>query len=105
MTQRRVHVLVEGRVQGVFFRAYTRDKAEELRLNGWVRNLADGRVEACIEGAATAVEEMLQWFGRGSPHSLVTGILQHELALSNESAPFTIRPTSVYPMTLPLDHP
>ena len=68
---RRVHVIVGGRVQGVFFRAYTRDEAVKLGLSGWVRNRPDGSVEALIEGEKTAVEKMLQWFYQGSPHSLV----------------------------------
>jgi len=97
MAKRHVHVLVEGRVQGVYFRAYTKDKAEELHLGGWVRNLADGRVEACIEGEAGAVEEMLEWLEHGSPHAMVTNTLQRELALSEGSYPFTIRPTAVQP--------
>ena len=59
---RRVHVIIEGRVQGVFFRAYTRDEAAKLGLSGWVRNRPDGSVEALIEGEKTAVEKMLQWF-------------------------------------------
>jgi len=68
---KRVHVIVEGRVQGVFFRAYTRDEALKLGLSGWVRNRPDGSVEALIEGGKTAIEKMLQWFPEGSPHSLV----------------------------------
>ena len=68
---RRVHVIVEGRVQGVFFRAYTRDEAIKLGLAGWVRNQPDGSVEALIEGENAAIEKMLQWFYEGSPHSLV----------------------------------
>ena len=71
---KRVHVVVEGRVQGVFFRAYTRDEALKLGLSGWVRNRADGAVEALVEGEANAVNKMLQWFHQGSPHSLVKAV-------------------------------
>ena len=53
------HVLVSGRVQGVGFRWYAREKAEELGLAGWVRNLPDGRVEAWLEGEEEAVTAML----------------------------------------------
>ena len=98
MERKRVHFLVEGRVQGVFFRAYTKDKAAELQLNGWVRNLADGRVEACIEGEAFAVARMLEWLAQGSPHAIVTDVTQRELAVSCESEPFAIRPTAGQPM-------
>ena len=62
---KRAHVFVSGRVQGVWFRASTRDKAEELSLNGWVRNLPDGRVEAVFEGDDRAVEEMVEWCRHG----------------------------------------
>lgn len=57
----RVHVLVSGRVQGVFYRAETRDRARTRRLGGWVRNCADGRVEAMFEGPRTEVESMIDW--------------------------------------------
>ena len=68
---RRIHVIVEGRVQGVFFRAYTRDEAVRLGLSGWVRNRPDGTVEALVEGEKSGVGKMEQWFHRGSPHSHV----------------------------------
>ena len=69
--KKRIHVIVEGMVQGVFFRAYTRDEALKLGLTGWVRNRRDGSVEALIEGDRNAVENMEQWFYQGSPHSRV----------------------------------
>jgi acylphosphatase len=62
---KRAHVFVSGLVQGVFFRASTRDKARELGLSGWVRNLHDGRVEAVFEGDDKAVGQMLQWCTHG----------------------------------------
>ena len=68
---KRIHVIVEGRVQGVYFRAYTKDTAVKLGLSGWVRNRPDGSVESLIEGKKTAVEKMLQWLHKGPPHSLV----------------------------------
>lgn len=98
MAIRHVHVLVTGRVQGVFFRAYTKDKADELQVGGWVRNLADGRVEACIEGEASDVARMLDWLAEGSPYSVVTEVTQRELAGSCGSEPFAIRPTASWPM-------
>jgi len=58
---KRAHVFISGRVQGGWFRASTRDKAEELSLSGWVRNLPDGRVEAVFEGDDKAVDEMVEW--------------------------------------------
>lgn len=68
---KRAHVFVSGRVQGVWFRASTRDKAEELSLKGWVRNLPDGRVEAVFEGDDRAVEEMVEWCRHGPPMARV----------------------------------
>ncbi len=67
----RVHVLIAGRVQGVFFRASTRDEARARGLNGWVRNLADGRVEALFEGDKPVVENMLAWCRQGPPYAYV----------------------------------
>ena len=60
-----LHGYVAGRVQGVFFRAETRRKAVELGLNGWVRNLADGRVEFLISGSNSALEQMRSWLREG----------------------------------------
>lgn len=70
----RVHVLIEGRVQGVFFRASTRDEARARGLSGWVRNLADGRVEAVFEGDKAVVENMLAWCRKGPPYAYVDQI-------------------------------
>ena len=62
----RVHVWIEGHVQGIGFRAFTRRKAYQLSLAGWVKNLDDGRVEAVFEGGEEAVEKMVQWCHKGS---------------------------------------
>jgi acylphosphatase len=70
----RVHVLIEGRVQGVFFRAATRDEARARGLAGWVRNLAEGRVEAVFEGDKAVVENMLAWCRKGPPYAYVDQI-------------------------------
>ena len=63
--EERVHVLVSGEVQGVNFRGATQEKAEELGLNGWVRNLQDGRVEAVFEGGSETVRQMIEWCKSG----------------------------------------
>jgi len=62
---RRAHVVVRGSVQGVFFRAETRDRARSLGLAGWVRNAPDGTVEAAFEGDDERVESMVEWCRRG----------------------------------------
>jgi acylphosphatase len=61
----RVRVQVRGRVQGVFFRAEARARAESLGVAGWIRNLPDGRVEAVYEGEDEQVESMVEWCRRG----------------------------------------
>ena len=63
----RARVRVSGQVQGVFFRDSTRQKAEELGLAGWVRNMPDGQVEALFEGPPEKVEEIVSWCKEG-PH-------------------------------------
>ena len=68
---RRVHVSIEGRVQGVFYRATCVELARELHLAGWIRNTLDGRVEAEFEGEPTAVQAMLAWCREGPPHASV----------------------------------
>jgi acylphosphatase len=60
----RVHVFVSGRVQGVFFRSNTKGKAEELCLTGWVRNLADGRVEAVLKARKEMLEKCCSGAGK-----------------------------------------
>ena len=71
----RVQVLISGRVQGVFFRAYTRDQAVARGLTGWVRNLPDGRVAAVFEGDREKIDSMLVWVQEGPPYAAVDEIL------------------------------
>ena len=59
------HAFVSGRVQGVFFRSQTRHIADRYGVNGWVRNLPDGRVEAVFEGEKEAVEALIEFCKRG----------------------------------------
>jgi acylphosphatase len=61
----RKHVFVSGRVQGVGFRATTRNKAQTLDIKGWVKNLYDGRVEAVIQGDPDSVKQMIRFFKKG----------------------------------------
>ena len=70
----RAHVFVSGRVQGVYYRATTRDTAREAGVDGWVRNLDDGRVEAVFEGPRAAVESMVEWCHEGSPAASVSDV-------------------------------
>jgi acylphosphatase len=70
----RAHVYVSGKVQGVFYRATTRDTARDEDVDGWVKNLADGRVEAVFEGPESAVESMVEWCHEGSPQARVEDV-------------------------------
>ncbi len=67
----RARVVVEGRVQGVFFRHHTREAAFRVGVNGWVKNRRDGTVEAVFEGDRDRVDEMIQWCRRGPPEAWV----------------------------------
>jgi acylphosphatase len=70
----RVRVVVSGTVQGVFFRDSCRRQAVELRVNGWVRNLLDGSVEAVFEGAPEVVGKMVEWAHHGPPRASVAHV-------------------------------
>ena len=69
-----VHLLVHGRVQGVFYRASTQKSAEGLGLTGWVKNCADGGVEIHAEGNREKLEELIAWCRQGPPSASVSGI-------------------------------
>jgi acylphosphatase len=72
-------VIVSGIVQGVGFRYYTRLRARELGLAGWVQNLPDGRVEVWVEGAETAVVEMVDWLRIGPPSAQIGEVDEREV--------------------------
>ena len=69
-----MHALVEGRVQGVFYRAETQKKALQLGLTGWVRNLTDGRVEVFAAGTETALQSLLAWLQHGPARAEVKSV-------------------------------
>ena len=66
------HLVVRGRVQGVFFRAWTQQQANELGVGGWVRNRADGSVEAHLAGEEEAVRQLIGRLHQGPPSASVT---------------------------------
>ena len=71
MEKVRARVIVEGRVQGVFFRHHTQEMALRLGVNGWVKNRRDGSVEAVFEGDQERVDQMIQWCHRGPSEARV----------------------------------
>ncbi|GHV28709.1 acylphosphatase [Synergistales bacterium] len=87
----RKRVFISGRVQGVGFRWYLRDRAESLGLAGWVRNLPDRRVEAVFQGEEELVEDMVQWCFKGSPASRVSGVSMSDELPSESERGFDIR--------------
>jgi len=91
MTLKTVHAIVKGRVQGVFFRSYTKDEAERLGLGGWVRNLADGSVEALFSGEEHNVNRMLKWLETGSPMSQVASIITDPVSTHPDYNGFIIK--------------
>ena len=69
-----IHCLVSGRVQGVCFRMCTREQADLLGLDGWVRNLVDGRVEVKAEGESGQLNQLRDWLHKGPPMARVTNL-------------------------------
>lgn len=72
--QTRAHVFISGKVQGVGYRYSTVNQARQLGLNGWVRNLPDGRVEAVFEGNREVVEQIIRWCHQGSTAAVVKNV-------------------------------
>jgi acylphosphatase len=72
--QIRVHIFINGKVQGVFFRSRIVERTDRLGVTGWVKNLLDGRVEAVLEGEKEGVEEMINFCKIGPPRALVKNV-------------------------------
>lgn len=83
-------LVVTGRVQGVFFRASTRDRAAAAGVTGWVRNRPDGRVEAHLEGPADAVEDVASWIHAGGPPDAVVDSVEDQDVAPTGAREFTI---------------
>ena len=90
MVDKRVHVFVEGRVQGVFFRAETQNTANRYHVKGWVKNLYDGRVEALFEGKEGDVERAVLWCHQGPSYASVTKVEVKEELFTGEFDSFLI---------------
>ncbi len=87
----RLHVVIEGNVQGVFFRASTREESCKLGLTGWVKNCPDGRVEAIFEGDTDKIDQMIQWYKKGPPGATVSNVETVREQATGEFDSFTIK--------------
>ena len=88
---KRVHVHISGRVQGVFFRAETQHAAINFKLTGWVRNTADGRVEAVFEGEDENVDKMIVWCRVGPSAARVEDVTIKEEPYTGEFRDFNVK--------------
>ena len=87
----RAHVFVKGRVQGVLFRYTTKEEANLRAVNGWARNMEDGRVEAVFEGAKEKVDEMVEFCHYGPPAAKVSSVNVTWTEYTGEFKGFNIR--------------
>ena len=91
MIQKRIHIFITGRVQGVFFRQSTRVMAIKNSVNGWVRNLDDGRVEIVAEGETQNIDNFVIWCKIGPANSRVDEFKLIEEIYDNEFEIFEVR--------------
>lgn len=82
--------LVSGKVQGVWFRASTRDVGEQLGLRGYARNLADGRVEVLAAGEEAAIDALAEWLRKGPPLARVDSLARQPAAETEAGAAFVV---------------
>jgi acylphosphatase len=90
MANIRIGLVIEGRVQGVWFRDSTRHEAKALGVSGWVKNRRDGAVEVVAEGPEEKVRELVAWCRHGPPHAVVTGVREREEPWQGEFDSFDI---------------
>ena len=88
---RRVRVVVSGSVQGVFFRASLRDRARHLGVTGWVRNRADGMVEAELQGVPASVEQLVAYCRQGPGQAQVERVDVSDVELVPDESGFAVR--------------
>ena len=85
-----LHAYVSGQVQGVWFRAWTKEQAQSLGISGWVRNLPDGRVEVEAQGPDDALDELEKRLHQGSPSSRVEQVEARRVDRSEDYTGFEI---------------
>ncbi|HCU26126.1 MAG TPA: acylphosphatase [Deltaproteobacteria bacterium] len=86
-----VRAQIHGRVQGVFFRAWTQETAQRLGLKGWVRNCQDGSVELLAQGSKEVLEEFLQHCRQGPPAAQVSGVETEWVETGVDYVNFSVR--------------
>ena len=91
MVQKRIHIFVTGRVQGVFFRQSTKVMAIKNNVKGWVRNLDDGRVEVVAQGKTQDIDNLVHWCKTGPANSRVDEFELSEENISDEFETFEVR--------------
>ena len=89
--KKNVNVLISGRVQGVWFRSSTKQKAEQLGVTGWVRNTKDGRVEAIFEGEENSVKSLIEWCHHGPPLAKIEKVEVRNQNCTNGFDDFSIK--------------
>jgi acylphosphatase len=89
----RVHIVVTGRVQGVYFRQSTQEQALALGVSGWVRNRSDGSVEMVAEGHGSAIEQLVKWCEKGPEMARVDSVERMDEEPVGLPEGFDVRPT------------
>lgn len=89
--RQRMHLIIRGRVQGVYFRGYTMDMARQFNVKGWVRNLSDGTVEVVAEGQRKNLDKLKEWCHKGPPSAHVTTVMVNYETATGEFEGFAIR--------------
>ena len=90
MKQQRIHLLVSGKVQGVFFRQALKVIAKKNNISGWVRNLKDGHVEAVLEGDNKSINSVIEWIRIGPANSRVDHVEVNNEEFKNEFSIFEV---------------
>jgi acylphosphatase len=91
MQTKRIHAIISGRVQGVFYRSSTAKEAQKLNLTGWVKNLPDGRVELMAEGPEEQVNKLIKWCHNGPKFAAVNTVNVEEETPTGEYREFFIK--------------
>ena len=76
-----MHLVISGKVQGVFYRASAKKKADELNVRGWIKNTPEGNVEALVTGKHPQIEEFIQWCKSGPDRAVVKEVSIHKQKL------------------------